>query len=192
MEGFKNSTRMKVISDVAPQAYAKGGAVKGMAKVGKAEAKFPIKRENGGSSALTRAEREAMMEEPSRPLTAAQLRSAKAMVMAKAAAPKREPLLPTRVPSSGEMQRVFGAPRAKASLLDKLSEPTGVYSSDPEERRAAYVKGKTFKNLRNLEADPGYMTAAELRRIERDRPTNASGSSRYKMGGKVGGSKVPY
>jgi hypothetical protein len=184
MKGFKNSTRMKIISDVAPQAYAKGGAVK-------AGAKFPIKREGGGSSALTRAEREAMMEEPSRPLTAAQLRSAKAMVMAKAAAPKREPLLPTRVPSSSEMKSVFGAPRAKASLLDKLSEPTGVYSSDAEERRAAYNKGKAFRELRGLAADPGIMTAAERRRVEMDRPTNASGSSGYKMGGKVGGSKAP-
>lgn len=79
MEGFKNSTRMTIISDVAPQAYAKGGSVK-------AGAKFPIKRKGGGSSALTR---------------------------------------------------------------------------------------------------------AEQRMIDRDRPTNASGSSGYKMGGKVGGSKVP-
>ena len=35
------------------------------------------------------------------------------------------------------------------------------------------------------------MSAAERKLIERDRPTNASGSSGYKMGGKVGGSKVP-
>lgn len=227
MEGFKNSTRMTVMSDAAPQAYAKGGSVKAMAKVGKvmsefgagklhsgskkgpevtnkkqavaialsearkAGAKIPIKRENGGSSALTRAEREAMMEETSKPLTAAQQRAARAVLMAKAAAPKREPLLPTRVPSSSEMQRVFGAPRAKASLLDKLSEPTGVYSSDAEERRAAYNKGKAFREKRGLAADPGIMTAAERRRIEMDRPTNASGSAEYKKGGKVGGSKVP-
>lgn len=186
MEGFKNSTRMTIISDVAPQAYAKGGSV----KVG---AKFPIKREGGGSSALTRAEREAMMEMPSHAMTPAEMRDANNMRMAKAAASKRKPLLPTRVPSSTEMKSVFGVPQAKASFLDKISEPTGVYSSDPQERRAAYVKGKTLreKEKRSFAADPGIMTAAERRMIDRDRPTNASGSSGYKMGGKVGGSKVP-
>jgi len=227
MEGFKNSTRMKTFGDDAPSCYAKGGSVKGMAKVGKvmgefgagklhsgskkgpevtnrkqavaialsearaAGAKMPIKREGGGSSALTRAEREAMMEMPSHAMTRAEMRDANNMRMAKAAAPKREPLLPTRVPSSAEMQRVFGASRVKKSLLDKLSEPTGVYSSDAEERSAAYNKGKAFRELRGLEADPGIMTAAERRRINMDRPTSASGSSEYKKGGKVGGSKVP-
>ena len=194
MEGFKNSTRMTVMSDAAPQAYAKGGSVKAMAKVGKvmsefgagklhsgskkgpevtnkkqavaialsearkAGAKIPIKRENGGSSALTRAEREAMMEETSRPLTAAQQRAARAVLMAKAAAPKREPLLPTRVPSSGEMQKVFGADRAS-----RLRALTGA-AATPEEMRAMMTQ---------------------------ERIGNLARSNKYNKGGKVGGSKVP-
>jgi hypothetical protein len=194
MEGFKNSTRMTVMSDVAPQAYAKGGSVKAMAKVGKvmsefgagklhsgskkgpevtnkkqavaialsearkAGAKFPIKREGGGSSALTRAEREAMMEETSRPLTAAQQRAARAVLMAKAAAPKREPLLPTRVPSSKEMQRVFGADKAS-----RLRAITGAA-----------------------------VTPEEMRMMEtQDRIGNLARAGAYNKGGKVGGSKVP-
>lgn len=178
MEGFKNSTRMTVMRDAAPQAYAKGGSVKAMAKVGKvmsefgagklhsgskkgpevtnkkqavaialsearkAGAKFPIKREGGGSSALTRAEREAMMEETSRAMTPAQTRALQAYKTARDAAPKREPVVSQKAATA----------------------------------RAVVGAG---------------MTAAERRMLERDRPTNASGSPRYNMGGKVGGSKVP-
>lgn len=99
MEGFKNSTRMKTFGDVAPQAYAKGGAVKPMVKaVAKAPAKAkdcaPMKKASGGDvSKMTRDQRMASMEKSSRAMTPAETRSMQAIKAAKAAAPKREPLI---------------------------------------------------------------------------------------------------
>jgi hypothetical protein len=174
MEGFKNSTRMKVMGDVTPQAYAKGGSVKPAAKVGKvmgefaagklhsgskkgpevtsrkqaiaiglsearkAGAKIPMAKADGGMVRMTDAERRASLEVPSRGMTPAEARALRAVAAAKAAAPKREPLIRPRKP---------------------VVVPQ--------------------------------MSAADRRLIEMDRPTSASGSSEYKMGGKVGGSKVP-
>lgn len=184
MEGFKNSTRMTVMSDAAPQAYAKGGSVKAMAKVGKvmsefgagklhsgskkgpevtnkkqavaialsearkAGAKIPVmKKANGGMVRMTDAERRASMEVPSKGMTRAEARALRAAMAAKAAAPRREPLLLPRTPLP-----------TNAPMLPMARPP---------------------------------MTAADRRLIEMDRPTNASGSAEYKKGGKVGGSKVP-
>lgn len=99
MEGFKNTTRMKTFGDVAPQAYAKGGSVKPMAKAAakapakKADAKYPVKRKDGDLANMTPAERRASMEEPSRAMTPAQTRSLQAFKAAKAAAPKQGPLI---------------------------------------------------------------------------------------------------
>ena len=132
MEGFKNTTRMKTFGEEAPQAYAKGGAVKPMVK---AKDCAPMKNAGGGDvSKMTRDQRMASMEKSSRAMTPAETRSLQAIKTAKAAAPKQGPLI---------------------------------------------------KPARE-------MTPAERRMVEMDRPTNASGSSRYKMGGKVGGSKVPF
>lgn len=174
MEGFKNTTRMKVFGDVAPQAYAKGGSVKPAAKVGKvmgefaegklhsgsktgpkvtnkkqaiaigiseakkAGAKGPMKKNNGGEIVrMTDAERRASLEVPSRGMTPAEARALRATMAAKAAAPKRGPL-----------------------IQPKNSNP---------------------------------MSPAEVRRlIEMDRPTNKMGAEAYKGGGKVGASKVPF
>ncbi len=188
MEGFKNSTRMTVMSDAAPQAYAKGGSVKAMAKVGKvmsefgagklhsgskkgpevtnkkqavaialsearkAGAKIPtMKKADGGMVRMTDAERRASMEVPSKGMTPAEARALRAMMAAKAAAPKRAPLITGPVSDR------------EVGLL----------------RRAMPMRGQ------------GVMSDAERRLIEMDRPTNASGSAEYKKGGKVGGSKVP-
>lgn len=99
MEGFKNSTRMKIISDVAPQAYAKGGSVKPMVKAAakapakKADAKYPVKRKDGDLANMTAAERRASMEQTSRAMTPAQTRALQALKTAKAAAPKQGPLI---------------------------------------------------------------------------------------------------
>lgn len=176
MEGFKNSTRMKTFGDVAPQAYAKGGSVKPAAKVGKvmgefaegklhsgsktgpkvtnkkqaiaigiseakkAGAKAPMKKANGGEIVrMTDAERRASLEVPSRGMTPAEARALRATMAAKAAAPKRAPLIQPRKPM--------------------VTPP---------------------------------MSAADRRLIEMDRTTNASGSSEYAKGGKVGASKVPF
>ena len=95
MEGFKNTTRMKTFGDEAPQAYAKGGAVKPMAKAApkKADAKYPVKRKDGDLANMTPAERRASMEQTSRAMTPAQAKSLQALKNAKAAAPKQGPLI---------------------------------------------------------------------------------------------------
>lgn len=99
MEGFKNTTRMKTFGEEAPQAYAKGGSVKPMAKAAakapakKADAKYPVKRKDGDLSNMTPAERRASMEQTSRAMTPAQTRSLQALKAAKAAAPKQGPLI---------------------------------------------------------------------------------------------------
>ena len=99
MEGFKNTTRMKTFGDEAPQAYAKGGSVKPMAKAPakaptkKADAKYPVKRKDGDLSNMTPAERRASMEQTSRAMTPAQTRSLQALKSAKDAAPKQGPLI---------------------------------------------------------------------------------------------------
>ena len=94
MEGFKNTTRMKTFGDVAPQAYAKGGAVKPMAKAAPKKASAPMKKAGGGDvSKMTPAERRASMEQTSRAMTPAQAKSLQALKNAKAAAPKQGPLI---------------------------------------------------------------------------------------------------
>ena len=121
MEGFKNSTRMKTFGEEAPQAYAKGGKVgkvmgefaagklhsgskkgpevtsrKQAIAIGISEAKKAgvAKKNNGGlMSKMSPADRRASEEQPSRPLTAAEMRAAKAVAAAKAAAPKQGPLI---------------------------------------------------------------------------------------------------
>jgi hypothetical protein len=90
MEGFKNTTRMKTFGDEAPQAYAKGGSVKPMAK--KADA--PVKKANSGDMSKMRPDqRLASMEKSSRAMTPAETRSLQATMAAKAAAPKKGPLI---------------------------------------------------------------------------------------------------
>jgi len=95
MDGFKNTTRMKIFGDEAPQAYAKGGSVKPMAKAApkKADAKYPVKRKDGDLANMTPAERRASMEQTSRAMTPAQAKSLQALKNAKAAAPKQGPLI---------------------------------------------------------------------------------------------------
>lgn len=94
MEGFKNSTRMKTFGDVAPQAYAKGGSVKPMAKAAPKKADAPVKKAGGGDvSKMTPAERRASMEQTSRAMTPAQAKSLQALKNAKDAAPKKGPLI---------------------------------------------------------------------------------------------------
>lgn len=99
MEGFTNSTRMKTFGDEAPQAYAKGGSVKPMVKPmakaapKKADAKYPVKRNDGNLANMTPAERRASMEQTSRAMTPAQTRALQAIMAAKAAAPKKGPLI---------------------------------------------------------------------------------------------------
>jgi len=90
MEGFKDTTRIKTFGDEAPQAYAKGGSVKPMAK--KADA--PMKKSNGGDMSKMRPDqRLASMEKSSRAMTPAETRSMQAMKSAKDAAPKKGPLI---------------------------------------------------------------------------------------------------
>jgi hypothetical protein len=95
MDGFKNTTRMKTFGDEAPQAYAKGGSVKPMAKAAaKAPAKAPMKKANGGDISKMRPDqRLASMEKSSRAMTPAETRSMQALKAAKAAAPKQGPLI---------------------------------------------------------------------------------------------------
>jgi len=96
MEGFKNTTRMKTFGDVAPQAYAKGGSVKPMAKdcAPAKKASAPMKKAGGGDvSKMTREQRMASMEKSSRAMTPAQAKSLQALKNAKDAAPKQGPLI---------------------------------------------------------------------------------------------------
>jgi len=89
--------------------------------------------------------------------------------------------------------KVMGAMSdADQRLMEKSSRPlTASEMSAAKAMTMSKGAAKAVPMLKVGKSAGAAMSAAERKMIERDRPTSASGSSPYKMGGKVGGSKVP-
>ena len=89
--------------------------------------------------------------------------------------------------------KVMGAMSdADQRLMEKSSRPlTASEMSAAKAMTMSKGAAKAVPMLKVGKSAGAAMSAAERKMLERDRPTNASGSSPYKMGGKVGGSKVP-
>jgi len=82
----------------------------GISEAKKAGAKVPMKKANGGEIVrMTDAERRASLEVPSRGMTPAEARALRATMAAKAAAPKREPLIGRGTISDREDNRALRA-----------------------------------------------------------------------------------
>ena len=169
MEGFKNTTRMKTFGEEAPQAYAKGGKVgkvmgefaagklhsgskkgpevtnrKQAIAIGISEAKKAgaMKKADGGMVRMTDAQRLASMEVPSRGMTPAEARMLRATMAAKAAAPKRAPMIkgPASDREMGLLRRSM-AMRGQGAMSDadrrliEMDRPTSASGS------SEYAKG---------------------------------------------------
>lgn len=89
--------------------------------------KAPMKKANGGTVRMTDAERRASLEVPSKGMTPAEARALRATMAAKAAAPKREPLIKPR--------KVIPPMSAADRRLIEMDRPTSAAGS------SEYAKG---------------------------------------------------
>lgn len=170
MEGFKNSTRMKTFGDVAPQAYAKGGSVKPAAKVGKVMGEFAEGKLHSGSK------------------TGPKVTSKKqAIAIGISEAKKAGAKGPMKKANGGTVRMTDAERRASLEVPSK-----GMTPAEARALRATMAAKAAAPKREPLIKPARQMTPAERRLIEMDRTTNASGSSEYAKGGKVGASKVPF
>lgn len=166
MEGFKNSTRMKTFGDVAPQAYAKGGSVKPAAKVGKVMGEFAEGKLHSGSK------------------TGPKVTSKKQAIAIGISEAKKAPM---KKANGGTVRMTDAERRASLEVPSK-----GMTPAEARALRATMAAKAAAPKREPLIKPARQMTPAERRLIEMDRTTNASGSSEYAKGGKVGASKVPF